>query len=61
MPLPPEASEAELQIRIAILEVFRQSQREWIAASEDLRDAARQRFMQALNALFVLCDRPPRN
>lgn len=49
------------QLEEELLEKLRQRQDEWIRASEDDRDAARQRFMDALHVFnsLILYDKLP--
>lgn len=47
----PTQAKARQQIENALLEQLRQRQIEWVRASDQDRDAARQRFLDALHSV----------
>jgi hypothetical protein len=61
MALSPKIAKSRQEIETHLLEILQKRQSEWACASEDNRDAARQRFTNALNVFnsLVLYGKPP--
>ena len=54
MALTPKIAKSREEIETHLLEILQKRQSEWACASKDDRDAARRRFMNALNVFNSL-------